>query len=53
MTSHPDQPALGCMGVSFSYAELQARVAAIVLQLRAKGLVAGDRVGLHLSRGPI
>ncbi|MFG3454621.1 amino acid adenylation domain-containing protein [Stutzerimonas stutzeri] len=49
---HPDQPALGCMGASFSYAELQARVAAIVLQLRAKGLVAGDRVGLHLSRGP-
>lgn len=49
---HATRPALGCLGASFSYVELQARVAAIVLQLRAKGLAAGDRVGLHLSRGP-
>ncbi|HBM10816.1 peptide synthetase [Pseudomonas sp. Choline-3u-10] len=49
---HAERPALGCLGASFSYAELQARVAAIVLQLRADGLTAGDRVGLHLSRGP-
>ncbi|WP_407290669.1 amino acid adenylation domain-containing protein [Stutzerimonas zhaodongensis] len=49
---HADWPALGCLGASFSYAELQARVAAIVLQLRANGLTAGDRVGLHLARGP-
>lgn len=49
---HATRPALGCLGASFSYVELQARVAAIVLQLRAEGLAAGDRVGLHLSRGP-
>lgn len=49
---YQERPALGCLGASFSYAELQARVASIVLQLRAAGLVAGDRVGLHLSRGP-
>ncbi|MBA1279156.1 amino acid adenylation domain-containing protein [Stutzerimonas stutzeri] len=49
---HAALPALGCLGASFSYAELHARVAAIVLQLRKKGLVAGDRVGLHMARGP-
>jgi amino acid adenylation domain-containing protein len=49
---HAERPALGCLGASFSYDELQARVAAIVLQLRATGLTAGDRVGLHLARGP-
>ncbi|WP_312256220.1 amino acid adenylation domain-containing protein [Stutzerimonas nitrititolerans] len=49
---HAEQPALSCLGASFSYAELQARVGAIVLQLRRQGLVAGDRVGLHLGRGP-
>ncbi|MEK0364304.1 amino acid adenylation domain-containing protein [Pseudomonas sp. CBC3] len=49
---HAARPALGCLGASFSYAELHTRVAAIVLQLRERGLVAGDRVGLHLNRGP-
>ena len=49
---HAERPALGCLGVSFSYVELQSRVAAIVLQLREAGLTAGDRVGLHLARGP-
>jgi len=49
---HGDRPALGCLGASFSYAELHARVAAIVLQLRVNGRVPGDRVGLHLTRGP-
>ncbi|WP_313329239.1 AMP-binding protein [Stutzerimonas balearica] len=46
------RPALGCLGACFSYAELQARVAAIAVQLRGCGLVAGDRVGLHLARSP-
>ena len=49
---HAALPALGCLGASFSYAELHARVGAIVLQLREQGLVEGDRVGLHLARGP-
>lgn len=44
------RPALGCLGACFSYAELQTRVAAIAVQLRECGLVAGDRVGLHLAR---
>lgn len=49
---HAGRPALGCLGVSFNYAELRSRVAAIVLQLRETGVTAGDRVGLHLARGP-
>lgn len=49
---HAARPALGCLGDSFSYAELQARVAAIAMQLRQCGLRAGERVGIHLQRSP-
>ncbi|QGW22471.1 amino acid adenylation domain-containing protein [Stutzerimonas degradans] len=49
---HAVRPALGGLGDSFSYAELQARVAAIAMQLRQCGLRAGERVGIHLQRSP-
>lgn len=49
---HAEREALGCLGEAFSYAELEARVAAIGAQLRAQGLTPGDRVGLYLQRSP-
>ncbi len=45
----PDALALRDGDVSLSWAQLQARVDAVASELRAKGLVAGDRVSLWMS----
>ena len=46
----PSRPAVRAGGREMTYAELDARANGIALELRARGLVTGDRVGVHLSR---
>jgi amino acid adenylation domain-containing protein len=47
-----DAPAVIRGHESLSYRQLDARANAIGARLRGRGVVAGARVGLHMSRGP-
>lgn len=46
----PSRPAVRAGGHESTYAELNARTNGIALELRARGLATGDRVGVRLSR---
>ncbi len=48
----PAQPAVSARGTTLSYAELEARANRYANLLRSRGVDAGMRVGLCLSRGP-
>jgi len=48
----PDRIALRCGDERLSYAQLDARAGAIAAALQARGVRAGDRVGICLERGP-
>ncbi|MBN8727811.1 MAG: amino acid adenylation domain-containing protein [Xanthomonadales bacterium] len=48
----PARTAIRCGGAALSYAELAARVRAISTALAARGIGAGDLVGIALQRGP-
>ncbi len=50
--AHADRIALRCGEVSLSYATLGAQARAVAAALHARGIGAGDVVGLHLSRSP-
>lgn len=48
----PARTAIRCGGAALSYAELADRVRAIAATLAARGVGAGDLVGIALERGP-
>ena len=48
----PERIALRCGADRITYAQLQARAGAIAGALQARGVRAGDRVGICLERGP-
>lgn len=51
LLSHPaNDPAISCDHIQWNYGQFQARVAAIAWQLQSRGLVEGERVGIHLPR---
>ncbi|MFF4430999.1 alpha/beta fold hydrolase [Streptomyces sp. NPDC001513] len=52
VAARPEATAVRAPGAVLSYAELAARAGAVAARLRAAGLTAGARVGVHLS-GPV
>ncbi len=48
----PDAPAVLSAGGAITYAELDARAAALARRLRGRGLAAGSVVGVCVERGP-
>ncbi|GAA2339978.1 amino acid adenylation domain-containing protein [Dactylosporangium salmoneum] len=51
VTAHGPSPAVSDAGGGLTYAELDARSAALAARLVARGVEAGDRVVVHLERG--
>ncbi|MER6947974.1 amino acid adenylation domain-containing protein [Nonomuraea sp. NPDC000554] len=49
----PDAPAIFCEGRVVSYARLDEEAERLARLLHAAGVTPGDRVGIHLPRGPL
>jgi amino acid adenylation domain-containing protein len=48
----PDSPAIKHSGSTVSYAQLGRMISGIIRELATSGIAPGDRVAIHMSRGP-